>query len=108
MYNKSDKRRLYWLIEQYLLGKINSSTFCLEFYLSYDLEISEQSLSELEKEIFQQISNIVDRYSDSSEDLKTYPKYYISEEELKNTIEKAKEILSPKNLCPLMNISKRW
>ena len=40
MYEKNDKRRVYWLIDLYLAGKIDDKTFCDEFYYSYDLEIT--------------------------------------------------------------------
>ena len=41
MYEKNDKRRVYWLIDLYLAGKIDDKTFCDEFYYSYDLEMDE-------------------------------------------------------------------
>ena len=47
MYDNNDKRRLYWLIDQYLLNKIDESIFCDEFYYSYDLEVSSETLSEI-------------------------------------------------------------
>ena len=39
MYEKNDKRRVYWLIDLYLAGKIDDKTFCDEFYYSYGLEM---------------------------------------------------------------------
>ncbi len=53
MYEKNDKRRVYWLIDLYLAGKIDDKTFCDEFYYSYDLEMDGSTLTKLEREVFQ-------------------------------------------------------
>ena len=37
MYERTDKRRLYELMEMYLDGKIDESTFCDDFVPSYDV-----------------------------------------------------------------------
>ncbi len=52
MFKRNDKRRLYWLIDQYILGKINDRTFCDEFYYSYDLEMDYSTLTGLEYKLF--------------------------------------------------------
>ena len=44
MYEKNDKRRVYWLIDLYLAGKIDDKTFCDEFYYSYGLEMDGSTL----------------------------------------------------------------
>ena len=36
MYDKTDKRRLYELIDFYLSGEIDAWTFCNEYYYCYD------------------------------------------------------------------------
>jgi hypothetical protein len=68
MYEKKDKRRLYWLIEQFLSEKISASTFCDEFYYSYDLEIDHKTLSATERVAFKELGEVSSRYSQYDED----------------------------------------
>ena len=68
MYNKNDKRRLYWLINLYLENKIDERNFCDEFYYSYDLEIDNNDLTEKEHDAFSSLSAISGRYSEYKED----------------------------------------
>lgn len=68
MYNKNDKRRLYWLIDEYLTGKINDVTFCDEFYESYDMEIASEALNEVEKIAFNELSQVASRFSQYESD----------------------------------------
>ena len=51
MFKKNDKRRLYWLLDQYLTGKITERIFYDEFYYSYDLELDYSTLTELEHHV---------------------------------------------------------
>lgn len=98
MYKINDKRRLYWLIEQYLSGKINETKFCDEFYYSYDLEIrgSDNSLSELEKEAFEELRKVSNRFSPYEEDHKLDPsgKAFSTLTQLKQAILSTREKLS--------------
>ena len=68
MFEKNDKRRLYWLIDQYLSDKINEITFCDEFYYSYDLEMDYSMLTELEHKLFSELSTVAGRFSEYEED----------------------------------------
>ncbi|MDT3738636.1 MAG: magnesium and cobalt transport protein CorA [Candidatus Kapabacteria bacterium] len=68
MYNKNDKKRLYWLIDQYLSSEIDETEFCDEFYYSYNLEINEESLNKFEQECFLELSKVADRFSQYNED----------------------------------------
>ena len=63
MYEKNDKRRVYWLIDLYLAGKIDDKTFCDEFYYSYDLEMDGSTLTKLEREVFDVLSIVTERCS---------------------------------------------
>ncbi|MEI8125257.1 MAG: hypothetical protein WCG42_05845 [Parachlamydiaceae bacterium] len=88
MYKKADKRRIYELIDMYLSGKINESTFCYEFYCSYDLEIDYDTLLKDEYKAFYELSEITSRFSEFEKDIETYPGVYRTKEELKQkTIE---------------------
>ncbi|MCC5946085.1 MAG: hypothetical protein JJT94_14240 [Bernardetiaceae bacterium] len=97
MFEKSDKRRLYWLIDQYLVSKIDAGTFCDEFYYSYNLEIDYKILSEEEQEVFSDLSTVVSRFSEFEEDICCYPKAYFTEEQLKKKIVETKEKLKTKS-----------
>lgn len=93
MYEKNDKRRLYWLINKYLQGSINESTFCDEFYYSYDLEIDYETLNEIEQQAFSELSNVSSRFSQYVEDHKLDTRAFSTVEELKQKIIETKEKL---------------
>lgn len=93
MYNKKDKRRIYWLIDSYLSGKIDEIQFSDDFYSTFDLEVDYDSLTEEENKIFSELSKISARFSPFEEDLKNYPGTYFSKEDLKNKIIETKEKL---------------
>ncbi len=93
MYEKTDKRRIYQLIEMYLSNKINESTFCYEFYCSYDLELDYDSLLEDEYQAFYELSEITSRFSEFENDIKEHPGIYYSKEELRRKIIETKEKL---------------
>lgn len=94
MYEKTDKRRIYQLIEMYLSNKINESTFCYEFYCSYDLELNYESLLEDEYQAFYELSEITSRFSEFENDFKKYPGVYYTNEELSRKIIETKEKLA--------------
>ena len=83
IYEKNDKRRLYWLIDEYLSGNINESTFCDEFYYSYDLEIGPKALSDIEKQAFSDLSKVASRFSQYEEDHKLDPRAFTTVEQLR-------------------------
>lgn len=93
MYEKNDKRRLYRLIDQYLLGKIDEPTFCDEFYYSYDLEINNETLTEVEQQVFAELSNVSGRFSQYEEDQKLDAHAFSTVPELKQKIIETKERL---------------
>ncbi len=86
MYKKDDKRRLYWLINQYLLGKIDESTFCNKFYYSYDLEVDSNTLTDIEKVVFAELDQVSCRFSQYEEDQKLDPRAFSTVKELKQKI----------------------
>ena len=93
MYDNNDKRRLYWLIDQYLLNKIDESIFCDEFYYSYDLEVSSETLSEIEQQAFLELSKVVSRFSQYEEDHKLDARAFSTVQELKQKIIETKDKL---------------
>lgn len=82
MYEKTDKRRIYQLIDMYLSGKINETTFCDEFYYCFDLELDCDTLTEEEYEAFYELSEITIRFSEFENDIKKYPGVYRTKEEI--------------------------
>jgi hypothetical protein len=93
MYKKNDKRRLYSLIDSFLGGEIDSSTFCDEFYYSYDLEITKDMLNNIEYGAFSELNEIASRFSKYESDHRLDPKAFSGEEELMKKIRETKEKL---------------
>ena len=86
MFEKTDKRKIYWLINQYLSNNMSASNFCNEYYAS-SLEINHDTLTELEDKEFSELGTIASRFDPAG----TYGAY--TEEELKNKILEIKELL---------------
>ena len=93
MYKKSDKKRLYWIIDKYLSEKMTSEEFCEDFYESYDLEIDSSKFSSIEEKAFDELSEIAGRYSDSEEDHKASGFFY-TEKELRDKVIETKKKLN--------------
>jgi hypothetical protein len=93
MYQKIDKRMIYQLIDIYLSGKIDESTFCREFYCLYDLETDCETLFEDEYKAFYELSEITCRFSEFENDIKKYPGVYRTKEEVNEKIIETKEKL---------------
>jgi len=91
MFNNTDKRRLYQLMDMYLSKIINAETFSDEFYSCYHLGLDHNSMDHREKKAFGELSKITDRFTTSVNDLKNYPGTYFDEVQLK---EKVKETLA--------------
>lgn len=94
MYKKTDKRRIYWLINLYLSGKISPWDFCNEYYGCYDLEIDRDTLTSLEIKAFSELSVVAGRFSNFQEDIEKYPGVYFTEEQLRQKVIETKELLS--------------
>ena len=93
MYKKTDKKRLYWIIELYLSGKINGESFCDDFHDSFGLEIDSDFLSTSEEKAFDDLNEIVGRYSSSEQDHEKYPGLYYTEKELFEKVKETQEHL---------------
>ena len=93
MFEKYDKRRLYWLMEQYLLNKISARVFCDEFYYCYDLELNADTLTPQELKIFRAVSIVANRFCEYEEELEKYPGVYFSEKQLKQKVLKVKALM---------------
>lgn len=93
MFEKNDKKRLYWLMDQYVLKKISAPTFCNEYYYCYSLELDTDTLDSREKEAFYALTNVVDRFSEFEEDHKKLPGVYFTEDQLQKKVLETKKIL---------------
>ena len=93
MYKKTDKRRIYQLIEMYLSEKIDEAAFCSDFVPSYDTELDYDTLTEEEHTAFSELGKVASRFSEFEEDIKKYPGTYFTKAELKNAILETKEKL---------------
>ena len=95
MYEKSDKRRLYWLMECYLDGKIDESTFCDEYYYSHDLEIgrNSNSFSIEEKTLFFELEMFLNQFAPDEQFHKRFPGSFWSKQELHDKIRDTYETL---------------
>lgn len=88
MFEKNDKRYLYWIIELYLSNRIDETSFCDAYYSSYNFEIDNTSLTKIEQDVFSSIFESTERYTTSEEDLKESPDYFIDAITLRTIVEK--------------------
>jgi len=95
MYKNTDKQKLYWLIDEYLSNKINAVTFCDEFYYCFDLAIDMSVLTDQERSLFLELSDVVGRFSAYKEDFENHPGVYYSELDLNEKIVETKNRLMP-------------
>lgn len=93
MFKKDDKRRLYWLMDIYLSGKIDEKMFCDEYYYSYDLEIDYKGLSSIEEKAFFELSAVSSRFSEFKEDHELDSKAFSTKEELQKKVKETQEKL---------------
>ena len=93
MFEKDDKRRLYWLMDNYLSDVITAKTFCDEFYYCYDLELDSELLTKLEEQVFAELGTVTGRFSEFEEDIKQYPGTYFTEKQLRQKVQETQEKL---------------
>ena len=94
MYEKNDKRRLFWLMDEYLAGRIDESTFCDEFYYSFDLQIEKKDLSATELVAYTELDLVAGRFSPFEEDHRLDSRAYSTDKELRQKIVETKNKVS--------------
>lgn len=94
MFDNADKRKLYWLIDEYLAKRITSTEFCDKFYYCFDLELDFSLLSKEEYLVFSSLGKIVGRFSQFDKDIEEHPGVYVTESELREKIAEAKALLT--------------
>jgi hypothetical protein len=94
MFAENDRRRLYWLIDQYLGEKISAWDFTSAYHEIYNIDLDKDILSQQEHITFGELNKIAGRFSDVEEDLKSYPGVYFSEADLRAEVLQTKQILA--------------
>ncbi len=95
MYDRTDKRRIYQLIEMYLAGIIDETAFCDELRYIYGFELDYDTLTEEEHAAFSALSEVASRFSPFEEDHKKHPGVHYTKEELSQKISETKQTLLP-------------
>lgn len=98
MYERTDKRRLYWLINRYLIGKFKAETFCDEYYYCYGLEVDSDTFTILEDKAFSELMIIAGRFSPFEEDDKPSRGGFYTEKELKPKVISTQEKLKAEQI----------
>ena len=94
MFENNDKRKLYYLMDQFIESKISPETFCDEFYYCFDLELADSGLSHIEEIKFSELSEVSSRYSGYESDHLLDPNAFFSKQELLDKIIETKNILN--------------
>ena len=84
------REQLWYLIHGVQDGSYEVKTFCDGFYRIYNFETDKAELREQEKSEFEELFEMVARFSDFEEDLKIPNMYYSGEE----VLAKVKEVQS--------------
>ncbi|MBQ7646555.1 MAG: hypothetical protein IJS94_04725 [Clostridia bacterium] len=89
------KREIVLLLKMYARGEYDTASFCNIFCSLYNYaNDARSSFSYRERETLDEFSDIVERFSNYEEDLKEYPRFYYTEEKVKEAFEKVKRILN--------------
>lgn len=89
------KDKLYYLLEKYLEKEYTTDDFCDQFTYVYNLQTDYSLLHEYERELFKDLSNILDRYSPNENERKKFGFY--SEEKIVEEVKKTIDQLSALN-----------
>ncbi|CAD5898169.1 hypothetical protein [Carnobacterium maltaromaticum] len=80
-----NKEKLYFLIHSLIQESYDIKLFCKEFSQIYDLELDYTTLTALENNLFNELSELTGRFSDNAEDLKI-PNVYYSEQDIRDYV----------------------
>mgnify|MGYP002338706896 CR=1 FL=1 len=89
MFDTKDRRRVYWLIDKYLEGTIDTPTFSDEYHACYDLDVDLDTLSEVEKSALRILSDVAGRFCKSESAHQKFPGLYSTDQDVR---QKAKEV----------------
>lgn len=88
MHERTPKERLYWLIELLQHNEIELPRFCDEFSYTYNIDLDYDELTELESEMFRNLTDVTSRFSPFEEDHKLDPKAFSKVEDVREMIKK--------------------
>ncbi len=94
MYEATNKRRIYQLIDMYLSKKIDEETFCEDFVPSYGVELDYDTITREERKAFSELQTVASRFSPFEEDHKKNPYFFYTKEQLKAKIIETREKLT--------------
>ena len=83
------RQQLYYLLEAFMRSEYDVETFCNAFEEVFYPDVPFDELTAGELLLFESLAEVVVRFSPFSEDLKTYPRVYRSEEEVKEAVNNA-------------------
>lgn len=88
------KREILKIVEFYVDGKYNTEIFCDMFTEAYYFENSGYRCFHGEqRKALDELAQVAERFSPYEDDIKKCGDYYITEQEVRNTVEKAKHII---------------
>lgn len=82
-----NKGKLDWIIDQYLLQKIDESTFCNEYHNLFVNEMDVNTFTDIEYVIFSNLSDISQRFTEYKEDFKLWKGFVTAEELTQKVVE---------------------
>lgn len=94
------RKKLYFILENYINKKYSTEYFCDQMYELFDLEVDSNELTKLEYDSFKGLSEVTSRFSPFDEDLKKYDCYY-SEEQVMNKAKGVWKKLCKRNHCTI-------
>ncbi len=86
------KEKLYYLLRAYLKGEYNTKTFSDVFSYTYYFESNDEAFTDQEKELFDRLAVMTDRFSPYEEDLKN-PNAFFNEQQVREKVEEISKIL---------------
>ncbi len=94
MKERTNRERLYWLIELLTTNKIELDNFCNEFHITYDHHTHSNELSVEENKFFGEIAYEAARFSEHEEDHTNYPFVYSTSAEVLEKVQNATRLLN--------------
>lgn len=91
-FGQGNKIKLYWLIQEYTAGNIDTETFCnefVEYYNTFDTSL----LTPIEYQAFSSLNPIAGYFSNFKEDFNYSPQDFYTEDDLKAKVVEIEQLL---------------
>lgn len=89
----TSKEKLYYLLKAYLKDEYNTKTFSDLFSYTYYRESKDEIFTDQERELFEELAVITDRFSPYEEDLKI-PNAFFNEQQVRKKVQDISKILN--------------